>query len=160
MHPISLQEIPPVLGWGDAFRFLEHLCKYPVIPIARLLRHLCNGKGGGEQQLLRLFHPDIGQIGQEIHADFALKQLADILGIQMELFSQNGETDFLRQMLLKIPRNAGDRPFLLLLRFRRSRYPLLIQGDLQIVDAGAKLLVVFLLFDKSGHAPAAIRAKR
>ena len=78
----------------------------------------------------------------------------------MELLGQNGQANFLRQMLLQIPGNAGDGPLLLLLRFRRSRYPLLIQGDLQIVDAGAKLLVVFLLFDKSGYAPAAIRAKR
>ena len=63
----------------------------------------------------------------------------------MELFGQNGETDFLCQMLLEIPCNAGNGPLLLFLRFRRSRYPLLKRGNLQIVDAGAELVVIHRL---------------
>ena len=103
-----IQKIPPVLGGGDALGLFEYLGEHAVIPIARLFRHLCNGKRGGKQQLFCLIHTDIGQVSQEIHPNLTFEQLADILGIQMELFSQNRETDFLRQMLLEIPGDAGD----------------------------------------------------
>ena len=63
----------------------------------------------------------------------------------MELLSQNRQADFLRQMLLEIPGDAGDGPFLLLLRFRRSRYPLLIQRYFQVVDTCPELLIVHRL---------------
>lgn len=74
----GLQEVPAVLGRGDALGLLEHLGKDPVIPVARLLRHLRNGEGCGQQQLLGLLHANVGQIGQKVHADLALKQLADV----------------------------------------------------------------------------------
>ena len=61
----------------------------------------------------------------------------------MKLLCQNGEADFLRQMLLKIAGNAGDCPFLLFLRFHRRRYPPLKQRDLKIVDACAELFIVY-----------------
>ena len=50
--------------------------------------------------------------GQEIHADLAFEQLADVLGIQMELLCQHRQAELLRQMLLQIPGDAGDGPLL------------------------------------------------
>lgn len=124
------QEVPPVLGWGDALGLFEYLGKYPVVTVARLLRHLRNGKIGGQQEFFCLFHADVGQIGQKSYAYLRFEKLTDILGIQMKLLRQYRQTDFLRQMLLQIPCDALDWPFLLLhLLFGGLS---LKQGDLQI----------------------------
>ena len=58
-----LHKITAVLGWSDALRFFEHLRKNPVIPVARLLCHICDGEGCGEQEFFCFFHADAGQIG-------------------------------------------------------------------------------------------------
>ena len=79
---VLFQKIPAVLGGRDAvglFEHLdEHLDEHPVVGIAGLLRHLRDGQGCGQQQLFRLLHADVGEIRQEIDADLAFEQLADI----------------------------------------------------------------------------------
>ena len=69
-------KIPAVLGGRDALGFFEHLGEHPVIPIARLLRHLRHREGAGKQEFFRLLHADIGQIGQKAHTDLIFKELA------------------------------------------------------------------------------------
>lgn len=125
-------KIPAVLGGRDALGFFEHLGEHPVIPVAGLLRHLRNGQGGGEQLFFCLFHADAGQVGQKIHPDLAFEQLADVLGIQMELLCQHRQAELLRQMLLQIPGDADDGPLLLLLRLCGGGNPALKQGNFQI----------------------------
>lgn len=127
------QKIPAVLGGRDALGLFEHLGEHPVVGVAGLLRHLRDGQGCGQQQLFRLLHADVGEIRQEIDADLAFEQLADVLWVQVKFLRQHAKAHFLGQMLLQIAGNAVDGAFLLTGRLPRGLMP--EHGDLQIVNA-------------------------
>lgn len=70
--------------------------------------------GVASRSFFWLFHADVGQIGEEIHADLAFEQLTDILCAEVKFVGEHPEADVLGQMRLQIARQARDRPLALL----------------------------------------------